>query len=96
MILLRFSLEDIAKDNGLDAGPLRRRLMHHFLEKSHEVLADKVGVLADLVVQYLVLKFVHFGCREWVAQAADLVEDDTERPNIGGWAILRIFPEFGR
>lgn len=82
VVLLRFCLENIAEDDGLDARPLGWVLVQHLLEEIHEVLAHEVRMLGDLVVQDFVLKFVHLCGRERIAQAAHLVQYDTECPNI--------------
>lgn len=92
MILLSLQLEDIAKNDRLNTGPLRWLLVHHLLEESDEVLAHEVGVLANLIIEHLVLKFVHLCCWEGIAQAADLVEDYAEGPDIRGRTVLRILP----
>jgi len=80
--LLCFELKDIAEDDRLDARPFRGILIQHLLEQCHEILADEVWMLCKLFIQYFVLKFVHLGGREWVAEATYLIEYHTKSPNV--------------
>ena len=50
VILLGFGLENVAKYDCLNAGPLDGVLVEHLLEEGDEVLAYEIGVLRDLVV----------------------------------------------
>ena len=63
------------------------------MKKIDEILAHEVGVLGNLLVQHLLLELVHFCGRKGIAEAANLVEDDTECPNIRCWAVLGSLPE---
>lgn len=96
VILLRFALEYVAKDDSLDAWALGRILVEHLLKKQDKVLGHVVWVLCDFVVKDLVLKLVHFGRRKGVAQAAKFVENDAEGPNVRSWTVLWVLPELGR
>ena len=69
-------------------------LVQHSSEEVYEVFVRCFGVLGDVDVAHFFFQLGDLCGWKGVSEAAELIENDTQRPNIGFFAVLFVFPDF--